>query len=206
MASSISPVPRRILILSAIISLSLCGFSVAATPESAFGGKDLALLATTSKDAHTYRLTVLCPSQAPVLIEVSANSETPSLIVRKIQSESKGPGTKRTYLISSKVIKLSKKQLGILLKELDSASFWTLPCADWKSPGPGGSTWKLEAVRDGKYHQITRCSPFRAVSKSCPEKKTMSQDCERACHEGDLLCVLNCLWKLSGQSCQGARQ
>ncbi len=121
--------------------------------------------------------------------------------MKEIQSESKGPGSKRTYLISSKVIKLSKKQLGCLLKELDNASFWTLPCGDWKSQNPKISEWKLEAVRDGNYHQITRCNPFNAVSNSCPQKKSMAQDCKRACKEGDLLCVLGCLWKLSGKSC-----
>lgn len=203
MAPSTPSVLRRTFVLTAIIALSLCGRSSAAAPENVLGGKDLSALAATNKDAHIYRLTVLRPSQSPVLIEISAGSETPSLTVKEIQSESKGPGSRRTYLVSSKVIKLSKKQLNSLLKELDNASFWTLPCADWKSPGPKGSEWKLEAVRDGKYHQLTRCSPFRAVSNSCPEKKSMGQDCKRACNEGDLLCVLSCLWKLSGESCQG---
>lgn len=203
MASSTPSVLRRVLVLSAILTLSLGGRSMAAEAGNPFGSKDLKALAAADKQAHAYRLTVVRPDVSPVLIEVSANSGSPSLTVKEIKSETKGPGSQRTYLISTRVIKLSKAQFANLLKELDSAAFWTLPCADWKSPGPKGSDWKLEAVRDGKYHQISRCNPFRAVKNSCPEKKAMSQNCERACNEGDLLCVLGCLWKMSGKPCQG---
>ncbi len=203
MASSTPSFLRRTLAVATLLTLSLSGRSMAGSPENAFGSPDLQALAAANKQAHTYRLTVARKALSPVLIEVSANNQSPSLTVKEIQSESKGPGSKRTYLVKTKVVKLSKAQLDRLLKELDEASFWTLPCADWKSPGAQVTSWKLEAVRDGKYHQITRCDPFRAVNKSCPQKKEMSQNCKRACDEGDFLCVLSCLWKLSGQSCQG---
>ncbi len=90
MASSTSSLLRRTFALTAIIALSICGRSLAATSENVFGSKDLPTLASTDKEAHLYRLTIVQPSKSPILIEVSADRKSPSLTVKEIRSESKG--------------------------------------------------------------------------------------------------------------------
>ncbi|MFV0338493.1 MAG: hypothetical protein ACK5LK_09675 [Chthoniobacterales bacterium] len=122
--------------------------------------------------------------------------------IREAFSEIDFSRTPRTVKNSHLALNLQTHEFDTLLTLLEAAQFWNLPLKDWRTSDLDGSTWTLERVKNGKYHAITRWSPFSPFPKNDDlvegDLESLSQ--ERVYLEGQITAVFTYLWALSGEA------
>jgi hypothetical protein len=105
-----------------------------------------------------YRFTLLRSFDHPLTVRLQKQGENISLI-SKITSGSGGyePG----YIIWDTTFNLELAQMDTLNSLVEKAMFWNMP-TQVNDGGDDGAEWILEAVRDGRYHWVSRWSPSPA--------------------------------------------
>ena len=167
--------------------------------EVALKHDQLREIAQRNPQAEVYRLTIK-RSFGPVLVfELEQNS----LSVRKvrlIEEQDKGEFTTAFRLVRKSSIPLESEEFRNFQVLLQASSFWELPAAEWMEPGLDGSSWKLEAVKAGKYHSVIRQSPFTKGPETPLSDDVKKLNPERALFEGRLVAAFVYLWGLAGDA------
>jgi hypothetical protein len=109
------------------------------------------------KSNHIYRFTCLRSFNEPFCIALTVTSDGAGRYVRKMAT---GVDRHPEMLKEKTEGNLTVSQVDEFLKLVDQERFWTLDRTDPpESGGFDGSTWIVEAVRDGQYRIVNRWSP-----------------------------------------------
>jgi hypothetical protein len=123
---------------------------------SAFGEPLLPACAA-EKTNHIYRFTCLRSFNEPFCVVLTVTPVGTGSYVRKMAT---GVDRHPEVLKEKTEGNLTASQVDLFLKVVDRERFWTLDKTDPPDTmGYDGSTWIVEAVRDGKYHIVNRWSP-----------------------------------------------
>jgi hypothetical protein len=125
---------------------------------------DLKEMAKKNGDIQIYRLLVERAFDSPLMFELIYSRNSQTLVVKKSNREARGPRVAYTKLIKNSSLKLQEQEIKSFLAILSACSFWTLPTEEWQFPGLDGSSWTLEAIKDGKYHKLVRSNPYKGSS------------------------------------------
>lgn len=186
--------------------------AVADEPEAElarlFDESDLTRLSAEQKNWKVFRLTVLRSFHDPLQILIEGDDTYSQIIVKKVRRETKGAEYRYTRLTRDSRWKVPAEVVKTLNGLLEAAEFWKMPSKEERRMGLDGSSWTLEAVRDGKYHKVERDNPFLPVA--------MFEDIEKmgatggykpltpgqAYGEGLLAAAFSYLWALSGEDAE----
>lgn len=167
---------------------------------SLFEMDDLKEIAEKNKNIQIYRLLVERAFDPPLMFELVYSGNSQTLTVRKSNREVSGSLAAYTKVTRNSILKLQSQEIKSFLALLSACSFWALPAKEWQLQGVDGSTWTLEAIRDGKYHKVVRSNPFTPIEKSTTSEERKAIGIERAYSEGLLTSAFVYLWVLSGEA------
>jgi hypothetical protein len=116
-----------------------------------------------------YRFTWLRTFHHPVSVRVENQGNISKLFSKVCNGASGyGPG----QLIFDTTISISADEYKLLTMKVDSINFWSMKTEQRDEVGNDGSEWIIEAVKNNKYHMVTRWSPseerqvnFRSVGE-----------------------------------------
>lgn len=104
-----------------------------------------------------YRFTWLRTFHRPVAFRIDVNPDGTGQFTIKVADGAGGfePGK----LVRDEKKPLEKRLMEVIRWRFSTAKFFELPPFEENQRGNDGSEWILEAVRDGKYHIVTRWTP-----------------------------------------------
>jgi hypothetical protein len=107
-----------------------------------------------------YRLTCRPSFADNVIVTVQVyDAGTASLVVKRSRNRRTAP----EKLITNRGKTLSKAEVSSFLEMVSEMNFWNLPTRIDVQPDLDGEDWRLEAIRNGRYHVVTRGSPKPGV-------------------------------------------
>jgi hypothetical protein len=126
-------------------------------PVLAAFGEPLLPAYAAEKTNHMYRFTCLRSFNEPFCVVLTVTPDGSGSYVRKMAT---GVDRRAEVLKAKTEGNLTASQVDVFLKVVDRERFWTLDKTDPPDKvGFDGSTWIVEAVRDGQYHIVNRWSP-----------------------------------------------
>jgi hypothetical protein len=94
---------------------------------------------------------------------VSIRIEKQNNIIKLFNKICNGAGGYRPgKLILDTTINITKDQYDSLAQKLDNINFWNLKTEQLDDRGNDGSEWIFEAIKNNKYHMVTRWTPSEA--------------------------------------------
>jgi hypothetical protein len=138
------------------------------------------VLSNYNGEKEIYRFTWLRTFHHPVSVRVEKQDNIIKLF-SKVCSGAAGyePG----QLIFDTTMSISTYKYKLLTKKVDRINFWIMKTEQTDEIGKDGSEWIIEAVRDNKYHMVTRWSPseerqvnFRSVGEYLISLSKISSD------------------------------
>ena len=120
-------------------------------------------------DKEIYRFTWLRTFHHPVSLRLEKQGDIIKLFTKVCNGAS---GYDPKQLIFDTTINATTEQFKTLLQKIDNINFWNLTTEQRDETGKDGSEWIIEAIKDNKYHMVTRWTPsverqgnFRSVGE-----------------------------------------
>ena len=137
--------------------------------------KEPSLCTSPQKQGETYRFTMLPTFNFPLTVRIHIESDgTATAIAKRLTGKG---GYDPGKLDFERTQTLTRKQVVALRTAIADNKFWQMATA-LERPGCDGTEWIFEAVRDGRYHIVTRWSPS--------DKNSYRQLCDRVLRLGGL--------------------
>jgi len=131
-------------------------------------------------DKEIYRFTWLRTFHHPVAVRLEKQNNSIKLFSKVCNGAG---GYEPGQLIFDTILNVRDDQYKLLIQKIDSINFWNLKTEQRKDAGLDGSEWIIEAVRDSKYHMVSRWSPregrqvnFRSVGEFLVSLSKISSD------------------------------
>jgi len=114
------------------------------------------VLSSYQGDKEIYRFTWLRTFHHPVAIRLEKQNN----IIRLFSKVCNGAGGYEPgQLIFDTIHNVTFDQYKSLTQKIDNINFWNLKTEQRDEAGKDGSEWIIEAVKDNKYHMVTRWTP-----------------------------------------------
>jgi hypothetical protein len=138
------------------------------------------VLSSYKGDKEIYRFTWLRTFHHPVAVRLEKQNNT----IRLISKVCNGAGGYESgQLIFDTTLNVTLDQYKSLTQKVDNINFWNLKTEQRDEDGNDGSEWIIEAVKDSKYHMVTRWTPsegrqgnFRSVGEFLVSLSKISSD------------------------------
>ena len=138
------------------------------------------VLSSYKGDKEIYRFTWLRTFHHPVAVRLEKQNN----IIRLFSKVCNGAGGYEPgQLIFDTTLNVTNDQYKSLTQKMDNINFWNLKTEQRDEDGNDGSEWIIEAVKDNKYHMVTRWTPsegrqgnFRSVGEFLVSLSKISND------------------------------
>lgn len=114
------------------------------------------------KSLQVYRFLWLPAFHLPISVRLTVNGDgSGSIVARSVDTHTGLIGkipSDTGKLILDKNVFVEKEKVEVVLRELQTLSFWSMP-TEVRQSGMDGSQWILEGLRQGEYHVVDRWSP-----------------------------------------------
>ncbi len=127
------------------------------------------VLSSYKGDKEIYRFTWLRTFHHPVSVRLEKQNNTIRLFSKVCNGAG---GYEAGQLIFDTTLNITDDQYKSLTQKVSNINFWILKTEQSDKSGKDGSEWIIEAVKDNKYHMVTRWTPsegrqgdFRSVGE-----------------------------------------
>jgi hypothetical protein len=111
-------------------------------------------------DKEIYRFTWLRTFHHPVSVRLEKQNN----IIRLFSKVCNGAGGYEPgQLIFDTMVNIKVDEYKLLTQKIDEIGFWGLPTEKKDDNGNDGSEWIIEAVKENKYHMVTRWTPSKEL-------------------------------------------
>ena len=131
-------------------------------------------------DKEIYRFTWLRTFHHPVSVRLEKQGDIIKLFT-KVCNGAGGYDPKQ--LIFDTTINATTGQFKTLIQKISNINFWNLTTEQRDDTGKDGSEWIIEAIKDNKYHMVTRWTPsverqkdFRSVGEYLISISKLTED------------------------------
>ena len=131
-------------------------------------------------DKEIYRFTWLRTFHHPVSVRLEKQGDIIKLFT-KVCNGAGGYDPKQ--LIFDTTINATTEQFKTLIQKISNINFWNLTTEQRDDTGKDGSEWIIEAIKDNKYHMVTRWTPsvkrqgdFRSVGEYLISISKLTED------------------------------
>ena len=118
--------------------------------------QESSLFQETGDDIETYRFTWLRTFHNPVVIRISRQHDTFSILLKLCDGNG---GFEPGNLVVNLTRAIPRQDWEIFQGHLNTIDFWAMEPRDDSVIGLDGAEWLLEGKKDGRYRLITRLSP-----------------------------------------------
>ena len=138
------------------------------------------VLSSYKGDKEVYRFTWLRTFHHPVAVRLEKQNNSIRLFTKVCNGAG---GYEPGQLIFDTTLNVTDDQYKSLTQKIVNINFWNLKTEKRDEDGNDGSEWVIEAVKDNKYHMVTRWTPsegrqgnFRSVGEFLVSLSKISND------------------------------